>query len=80
MYVWEPLWKQCVFGNPWGNNVCLEIPWKQCRFGDPWGNIYACEALENNVCLGMFEGEHGAFENSFGNSACLGILIETVYV
>ena len=28
-------------------------------------------------CVG---GEHGAFENPVGNNACLGILIETMYV
>jgi hypothetical protein len=45
MYVWESLGKQCMFGNPWGNNVCLGIPWEtmyvweslgeQCMFGIP---------------------------------------------
>jgi hypothetical protein len=64
MYVWESLGKQCMFWNPWGNNVCLGIPgktmyvWeplrKQCMVGNPLGN---------NVCLGI----------PGGNNVCLGI-------
>ena len=44
MYVWESLGKQCMFGNPLGNNVCLGIPGE---------TMYDLESLGNYVCLGM---------------------------
>jgi hypothetical protein len=69
-----------MFGNPWGNNICLGIlgetlyVWeslmKQCRFENPLGNP---------VCLGIPNETMYVWE-SLRNNVCLGIPRATMYV
>ena len=71
MYVWESLWKQCMFGNPWGNNVCLGIP-EETMYGweSLWETMYVWESL----------GKQCMFGNTLGHNVCLGIPGEAMYV
>ena len=90
MYVWESLWKQCMFGNPWGNNVCLGIPeetmhgWeslgKQCAFVNPLVNNVCLEIPWDTMYVWESLGKQCMFGNPWGNNICLGILGETLYV
>jgi hypothetical protein len=70
MYVWESLWKQCMFRNPWETMCVWESLGNNVPLGIPEETMYVWESLEKQCMFG----------NPLGNTVCLEIPWETMHV